>query len=289
MVFNEMEAARSPVFLGIALVTVLAELVWRLRSGRGYDGGAALTTLGLVAGNLLAAALKGMVLGAIFGGVWRLVPHRFSMDRWQDWAVAFVAVEFAYYWFHRASHEIRWLWATHSVHHSAEQLTFLASLRLGWTSLFSLGWLFYLPLVALGFDPRIIVTLLAFNLNYQFFLHTEAIGKLGYIEWILNTPDHHRGHHARNREFLDRNYGGVLIVWDRLFGTMAPDSDTKKLYGVLGERSERNPITLALREWRAMFRDFMAARGVKARLGTLVRVRSPRPARTAATRSRSGR
>ena len=265
-----METARSPLFLGIAIVAVLAELVWRLRSGRGYDGRAALTTLGLVGGNLLTAAGKGLILGAIFSAMWSVVPHRFSMDRWDHWALAFLAVEFAYYWFHRASHEIRWLWASHSVHHSAEELTFLASLRLGWTSLFSLGWLFYLPLIALGFDPRMVVILLAINLNYQFFLHTEAIPKLGPLEWVLNTPNHHRAHHARNPEFLDRNYGGVVIIWDRLFGTMAPDSAAEKIYGVVGEGPELNPIRLAFREWRAMLRDVRAARGAAAKFRALI-------------------
>jgi sterol desaturase/sphingolipid hydroxylase (fatty acid hydroxylase superfamily) len=268
-----MEAARSPIFLGVALITVLAELVWRLRTGRGYDGRAALTTLGLVAGNLLTAAVKGLVLGAIFSAVWSVAPHRFTVDRWEHWALAFVAVEFAYYWFHRASHEIRWLWASHSVHHSAEQLTFLASLRLGWTSLLSLGWLFYLPLIALGFDPRMVVILLAINLNYQFFLHTEAIPKLGPLEWVLNTPHHHRGHHARNPEFLDRNYGGVVIIWDRLFGTLAPESNNQKVYGALGREPELNPIKLAFREWLAMFQDFAAARGISGRFRALTNLK----------------
>lgn len=268
-----MEGHRSPVFLGIALLAVLAELGWRLRSGRGYDGRAALTTLGIVTGNLAMGVLHAAVLGAVFAALWGIVPHRFPIGQWQSWLLGFFIVEFAYYWFHRMSHEIRWLWASHAVHHSAEQITFLASLRLGWTNLLSLGWIFYLPVIALGFDPRMVVVLLAINLNYQFFLHSEAIPKLGPVEWVLNTPHHHRAHHARNPEFLDRNYGGMLIIWDRLFGTLAPESATVKLYGLAGKAREDNPVKLALREWWAMAADFRAARGWRAKLGTLIHVR----------------
>jgi sterol desaturase/sphingolipid hydroxylase (fatty acid hydroxylase superfamily) len=264
-----MDQRHSPLFLGVAAITVLAEVAGRLRTGRGYDRRAAFTTLGLVAGNLVATALNGLALGAIFGAVWAAVPHRFTPGSWQSWALGFVAVEVAYYWFHRASHEIRWLWASHSVHHSAEELTFLSSLRLGWTSFLSLGWLFYMPLIALGFDPRIVTILLAINLNYQFFLHSEMIPRLGPLEWFLNTPHHHRAHHASNPEFLDRNYGGMLIVWDRLFGTIAPDSDTPKRYGIAGRPRQDNPFHLAFREWGLIIKDFRAASGREARLITL--------------------
>lgn len=263
----------GPVFGLVALIAMLGEVVWRLRSGRGYDGRAALTTVGIIAGGMIAAAPRAVVTGAAFGAVWALVPHRFPIDAWQSWAIGFVVVEFAYYWFHRWSHEVRWLWATHVVHHSAEEITFLASLRLGWTNVLSLGWMVYLPVIAVGFDPRMVVVLTAINLNYQFFLHSESIPKLGPLEWVLNTPHHHRGHHARNPEFIDTNYGGVLIVWDRLFGTLAPDSDTPKLYGVAGKPRENNPVKLVFREWVAMARDFAAARGWRARWGALTRMR----------------
>ena len=266
-------AHHSPLFLSIAAVAILAELVWRLRSGRGYDGRAALTTAGLVAGNLVAGALHAAVLAAAFSTVWAYVPHRFPAAEWQSWAIGFFAVEFAYYWFHRASHEIRWMWATHNVHHSAEQLTFLSSLRLGWTNTLSLGWLFYLPVIALGFDPRIVAVLLAVNLNFQFFLHSEAVPRLGPLEWIFNTPHHHRAHHASNPEFLDRNYGGMLIVWDRLLGTIAPESDVEKRYGLVGKAREANPVKLALREWAGIATDVARATSWRDRWTAMVRVK----------------
>lgn len=268
-----MDLLHAPAFLAVAVTAIVAEAAWRWRSGRGYDGRATLTTIGIVLGNILAAAPRALVIGAVYGAVWAMVPQRFPIGDWRSWPIGFVLVEFAYYWFHRASHAIRWLWASHCVHHSAEQITLLASLRLGWTNLFSLGWLIYVPVIAIGVDPRLVAALLAIDLNYQFFLHTEAIPRLGPLEWVLNTPHHHRGHHARNPEFIDRNYGGMLIVFDRLFGTIAPESDSPKLYGLAGKPREDNPVRLALREWREMFRDVRHAHGWRARVAALVRVR----------------
>jgi sterol desaturase/sphingolipid hydroxylase (fatty acid hydroxylase superfamily) len=263
-------AARSPVWLAVVGLLVLSELVWRKRTARGYDGRTALSTLGLVAGGIPFAALKAVVLGAVFALAWEAAPIRLPLDDWRTWAAGFVAVEFAYYWFHRASHRVRWLWASHAVHHSAEQMTLLTSLRLGWTNLFSAGWIVYLPLILAGFDPRLVASLLAFNLHYQFFLHTEAVGRLGPIEWLFNTPAHHRLHHASNTPYLDRNYGGVLIVFDRVFGTLGVErADEPIRYGLADRRSTANPVTLAFREWGYMFRDAWRARGLRPRLHAL--------------------
>jgi len=257
------ELARSPIFLALVVLLVGAELIWRRRSGRGYDWPTAKTTLGLAAGNVVAGALNAVVLGAAFTAVWAATPLRLPLDSPWTWLAGFLGVEFAYYWFHRASHRVRWLWATHAVHHSAEQLTLLSSLRLGWTNLVSLGWVFYLPLIALGFDPRLVVGLLLLNLRYQFFLHTEAIGTLGPLEWVLNTPANHRAHHAANDCYIDRNYGGVLIVFDRLFGTIAPRSGEPMRYGLAHRAHEPNPIRLSLREWRLMFAEMKRSGSVK--------------------------
>lgn len=256
--------ARSPLWLVLMLALVLVELVWRVRSERGYDGNTALTTLGLVAGNVPAAALNAVVLGAVYGAVWALAPIHLPLDDWRTWVAGFVAVEFAYYWFHRLSHRVRWLWATHAVHHSAEQMTLLSSLRLGWTNLVSGGWLCYVPLVCVGFDPRLVIGLLALDLRYQFFLHTEARISFGPLEWLLNTPSHHRVHHGSNAPYLDRNYGGVVIVFDRLFGTFAAERPDEPIrYGLVGRAAESNPIKLSVREWRAIARDVLAATNLR--------------------------
>jgi sterol desaturase/sphingolipid hydroxylase (fatty acid hydroxylase superfamily) len=260
-----MAIERSPAWLAAMLVLVLAEAGWRLARGRGYDGRAALTTLCLVAGNIPFAAFNVLIISAVFGLATQIAPVHWPIGDWRTWATGFVAVEFAYYWFHRANHRVRWLWASHSVHHSAEQMTLLASLRLGWTNLFSAGWAFYVPLILLGFPPLVVVALLAFDLRYQFFLHTEAVGKLGPIEWIFNTPAHHRLHHASNNAYIDRNYGGVLIVFDRMFGTLATERPDEPIrYGLAHRTPTANPIRIAFREWGAMLADARRARSLRA-------------------------
>jgi len=253
---------RSPAWLAVVVGLVLFEVVWRVRSGRGYDQRNALTTLGLAAGNVPAAILNGLVIGGVFAAAWKIAPVHFPLSDWRTWVAGFIAVEFAYYWFHRASHRVRWLWATHAVHHSPEEMTLLSSLRLGWTNLLSGGWLFYVPLVFIGFDPRLVVMLLALDLRYQFFLHTEAKFSFGPLEWLLNTPSHHRAHHGRNEAYLDCNYGGVVIVFDRIFGTFRPErADEPVEFGLKGRAPEPNPLRLAFREWRALLQDMTEAQG----------------------------
>jgi sterol desaturase/sphingolipid hydroxylase (fatty acid hydroxylase superfamily) len=150
------------------------------------------------------------------------------------------------------------------VHHTPEQITLLSALRLGWTNLFSLGWLFYLPLVLAGFDPRMVAVLLAFDLNYQFFLHTEAVGRLGPLEWIFNTPAHHRVHHGSNPAYLDCNYGGVLIVFDRLFGTyIAERVDVPCRYGLVTPVTTYNPIRINFDPWIGLAKDLASARSIR--------------------------
>lgn len=265
-----MNLERSPLWLAAMLALVLTEAGWRIARGRGYDGRAALTTLGLVLGNLPFAAMNAAGLSLAFGAVWAAAPVHWPTDHWGTWAGGFVAVEFAYYWFHRASHRIRWIWASHSVHHSAEQMTLLASLRLGWTNLFSAGWVLYVPLIFAGLPPLVLVALLAINLRYQFFLHTEAVGRLGPIEWVFNTPAHHRLHHASNDAYIDKNYGGVLIVFDRLFGTLAHERAGESIrYGLAHRPATTNPIRLAFREWAMMFGEARGARGLCAKATAL--------------------
>ncbi len=261
---------RSPHWLAAMAILVVAELGWRVARGHGYDRRTAFATLGLVIGGLPFAALQAWLLGIVFDFAWRHAPAHLPADHWVTWALGFVAVEFAYYWFHRASHRIRWLWASHAVHHSAEQMTLLASLRLGWTNLLSAGWLLYVPLVLLGLPPLALVALLAFNLHYQFLLHTEAVGELGPLEWVFNTPAHHRRHHASNAAYIDRNYGGVTILFDRWFGTLAQESPGEALrYGLAHRRPSANPLVLALREWALMLRDATRAPSASALARTL--------------------
>lgn len=261
---------RSPVWLALMASLVLVEVAWRLHQRRGYDGRAALATLGLMAGGIPFALLNAVVLGLVFEATWQWAPVVWPLDSLWTWITGFLAVEFAYYWFHRASHRVRWLWATHSVHHSPHELTLLASFRLGWTSLISAGWIVYLPLVLMGFDPLLVFALLSLNLRYQFFLHTEAVGRLGPLEWVLNTPAHHRLHHASNTAYLDCNYGGTLIVFDRLFGTLARERPDEPLrYGLAHRPRRDNPLAIAFGEWGRLLHDARRSRSPRALLATL--------------------
>lgn len=256
---------RSPWLIAIVLAFVLAEAFWRLRSGRGYDWRAAAASFGVAGVNSLIKPLSAVVMGFVFGGLWSAAPFRLPIDDWRVWLVAFVLVEFVYYWFHRWSHTVRWLWASHAVHHTAAELTLPAAVRLGWTNLISGGWLLFAPLIFLGFHPFMVAGLLAANLVYQFFLHTEAVGKLGPLEWVLNTPSHHRVHHASNTDYLDRNFGGVVIVWDRLFGTFAEErAEEKPRFGLVHPVDSKNPFVIALSEWGRMLADLRRARGARA-------------------------
>jgi sterol desaturase/sphingolipid hydroxylase (fatty acid hydroxylase superfamily) len=188
----------------------------------------------------------------------------------------FIGQEFFYYWYHRAAHRVRWFWATHAVHHSPNQLTLATALRLGWTGKLSGTGLFFAPLIWLGFPPFAVFAvfavfaMLALNLLYQFWLHAPWLPRLGLLEWVLNTPAHHKVHHGSNPEYLDCNYGGMLILFDRLFGTFVDERpDIAIRYGLSTPLLTNNPLRIALHEWIKLAHDFGAAPGWRARLQVL--------------------
>jgi sterol desaturase/sphingolipid hydroxylase (fatty acid hydroxylase superfamily) len=181
--------------------------------------------------------------------------------------VLVIGQDFCYYWFHRASHRIRWFWATHAVHHSSNELNLGASFRFGWTGRLTGAGIFYVPMIWLGFAPGPVFIAAAFGLLYQFWVHAEWIPKLGWLEYVLNTPSHHRVHHAANPEYLDRNYGGILIVFDRLFGTFVGERDDIPCrYGLVTPLLSNNPLVIGFHEWAAMARDLWQARTWRERL-----------------------
>lgn len=240
---------RNPAILLVMLVAVIGEWIWRRRvARRTYDLRATFASFGVALGGFLLKPLNALLLTPVFFALAELAPVQLPMDDWRVWVIGFFAVEFAYYWFHRWSHTINWLWATHATHHSANEITLPAAIRLGWTGPVSGGWLVYTPLILIGFPPQVVVGLLAANLLYQYWLHTEAIGKLGPLEWVLNTPSHHRAHHASDEEFLDCNFGGVLIVFDRMFGSFREEPDGGGLrYGLTDPIRSYNPAVISLR------------------------------------------
>lgn len=218
------------------------------------------SSIAIAAGSKFIRPLEAALLAVPLALVYQY--RLFDIDLKQAWAVAalFLSTEFFYYWHHRAAHRIRWLWATHSVHHSPRKLNYTAAIRLGWTGSISGNFLFFLPLVWIGFHPLAVLGMLAVNLGYQFFIHTELAPHLGPLEWVLNTPRHHLVHHASNQACLDKNYGGMLIVYDRIFGTFAAPPEHEPLrYGLVKAVSSQNPFRIVFGEWIHIVRDFNAA------------------------------
>jgi sterol desaturase/sphingolipid hydroxylase (fatty acid hydroxylase superfamily) len=251
-------------FVLVVLLFALAEFAWRRRSGRGYDLGALGASLGVMVGQFASKLLTGGVVTAAMFAVFALAPVQWAMDDWRTWAVGFFVLEFFYYWQHRFSHTIRWLWTSHAVHHSPNEFTLPAAFRLGWTGTISGAWGVLLPMALMGFHPIMIAALLAVNLRYQYFLHTEAVGKLGVLEWVLNTPSHHRVHHGSNPAYLDTNFGGMLIVFDRLFGTFVEEREEEPVrYGLTKPLNSTNPFLIAFHEWGNLWRDLRHARNLR--------------------------
>ena len=260
----------------IFLLTVALEALWAQRAVkegrmlgsraiRGYRGADAAASLTMGVGNVLISAV--VKIGVI--AVWMfLYEHRLfdlPVGAWWVWALLFVSEDFCYYWFHRVSHDVRLFWAAHVNHHSSTYYNLSTALRQSWTTPMT-GIVFWLPLPLLGFHPVMILTQQALSLLYQYWLHTESIGKLGWFEEVFNTPSHHRVHHGRNARYLDRNHGGILIVWDRLFGTFERETETPD-YGLTTNLETHNPVRIAFHEWVAIARDVAQARSLRHALG----------------------
>jgi sterol desaturase/sphingolipid hydroxylase (fatty acid hydroxylase superfamily) len=189
---------------------------------------------------------------------------------WLSFVVLFLAQDLLYYVFHRMSHRVRWLWAAHVVHHSSERLNFSTAFRQSLMYPIAGMWLFWLPLAFLGFAPKQIVGVVLINLAFQFFVHTQTAGKLGWLEYVLNTPSIHRAHHARNPRYIDRNYAGVLVIWDRLFGSFVEEDPREAPdYGIVDPLNSNNPLVATFHEWHAMAYDVVHLRGARNKLAAL--------------------
>ncbi|MBN8722068.1 MAG: sterol desaturase family protein [Acidobacteria bacterium] len=181
----------------------------------------------------------------------------FELPVWLMWVVAIVGVDFFYYWWHRLSHEVNFLWAIHVVHHHSEEYNLSVALRQAWFSGFSI-WPFYAPLSLLGVHPAILLTAESISTLYQFWIHTRTIGKLGFFEWFFNTPAHHRVHHGRNVKYLDRNYGAISIIWDRIFGSFQEEEE-EPVYGTVSPYTSWNPIWANFHYWVDLFKQAQKA------------------------------
>jgi sterol desaturase/sphingolipid hydroxylase (fatty acid hydroxylase superfamily) len=246
----------------ILLIIILLEVILIHRSHKSiFPWKESLTSLGVAMGHRITSNVFGVIPIGVYSFVWEHRLWTISLNHGWTILLLFMGSEFFYYWYHRFAHEIRWLWATHAVHHSANHFNLSASFRLGWTGWLSGNFLFFIPLCWLGFHPIAIAVTLGINLLYQFWIHTELIPKLGWLEWILNTPSHHRVHHGANPEYIDHNYGGVLIIFDRLFGTFTEEHpDRPPIYGLTQPLRSHNPVTIALHEWNRLFQELKEAK-----------------------------
>lgn len=243
----------------------------------GYERRDTATSLTMGIGNVLINVGWKLVVLAAYAAAYLVAPFHLPADNPLTWIALFLADDFAYYWYHRTHHEIRVFWASHVVHHSSERYNLSTALRQTWTPFSALP--FWLMLGFLGFAPWMILLQQSISLLYQFFIHTERIGKLWKpVEFVMNTPSHHRVHHGSNAQYLDKNYGGILIVWDRLFGTFEEEGERVR-YGLTKNINTFNPLRVATHEYAAIWRDLREAGSWSARLGHLFRGPgwSPRP------------
>lgn len=268
--------------LYVALPTVvLASLVealvlaWR----GGYNWRAMGVSLADLAGRTAVSLLLPLSIATpLVNWAWEHRIATLTLDTWQSFAIIFVGQEFCYYWYHRAAHRVRWFWGNHAVHHSPNELNLSAAYRIGMFGRLTGTPLFFVPLVYLGFPLRVVLAALTLNLLYQFWIHATWIPKLGWLEGWINTPSAHRVHHAANLDYLDANYGGVLLVFDRLFGTYRPERDDLPCrYGLVHPMTSYNPIRVELQQWIDLARDLAGARSPGHVLGYLLRPPGWRP------------
>lgn len=228
-----------------------------------------LASLGMRAGNY---ATNILLAGAVLASFTFFHDRRlFDIPLGSPWAWAAIVVldDFAYYWFHRFSHECRFWWAAHVNHHSSQEYNLSTAIRQPWTGVLVGTWAPWFVLTWIGFPPEMIFIQSGLNLLYQFWIHTEAIRRMPpWFEYLFNTPSNHRVHHASNPRYIDRNYAGIFMVWDRMFGTYAREIDADPpRYGLIHNIDTYNPIRIAFHEWRAMLRDLGRARTARELLG----------------------
>ena len=241
----------------IFLLLIVVEYVYGVRTGKNnYRVSDTFTSLGLGLISRLPPMLNLGFQGAVFAYVGSHLNSNFlSTQSLWTWLIAFVFYDFLYYWMHRMHHEIKVLWATHCVHHHGEEFNLSTALRqtsTGWLW----KWVFYLPMIVIGIPAQIFVTVAGINLVYQFWVHTKHIGHLGFFENVFVTPMNHGIHHAKNPQYIDANYGGVFIVWDRIFGTyIAEQPDVEPVYGTVKPLRSWNPIWANFQVFHQMFRD----------------------------------
>ena len=253
------------IIIALALFASRSLLLWR-----NYDWRDVAANFAVAAGNVAAGSLTYQYISSIYDWTYKYKLFDIQWDI-KTALLIFLLEDFCYYLFHRASHSIRLWWTAHSVHHSSKFFNLSVALRQPWTGRLAGQFIFWAPLSLVGFSTEWIYWQGCISLGYQFWIHLEGVGKLPRpIEWAFNTPTHHRVHHAMNSCYLDKNFGGILIIWDRMFGTFASESEEEALiYGATNPVNSFNPITIALRESVDMLKELTIPGPLRRKAGIL--------------------
>jgi len=262
-----MDKLPDPVVYAVPafILLLIVEMIVSMRRDRSrYEARDTLTSLMLGTGSQVAGAFVGAAVVGMAVWVYQYRLFDIGLDLrhwWWAWLLCFLLDDLAYYAFHRSAHRVRWFWASHVIHHSSQHYNLSTALRQTWTGFFSLTFLFRLPLFLIGFPPAMVFFCGGLNLIYQFWIHTEAIGRMPkWFEAVMNTPSHHRVHHGVNPRYLDANYAGVFIVWDKLFGSFVPERDDDPVrYGIVKQLGSFNILWAAVHEWVGIAKDVWAA------------------------------
>ncbi len=252
---------------------VLVEMIYGWKTGRAkFEGKDAFTSLLMGLGSTVSGAITVSITFVVSYWVWENFRIFDMGSSWPVFVLALVLDDLAYYWIHRFGHRMRWMWAAHVIHHSSQHYNLTTALRQTWTGQLTPAFLIKWPIFILGIEPAIVFFCAGLNLIYQFWFHTEAIDKMPrWFEFIFNTPSHHRVHHANNPKYLDANYAGIFIVWDRLFGTFVPEDKAEPCrYGLVRDLGTFNPLRVAFHEWWGIVVDMWQAKGIKNKLMFLV-------------------
>jgi len=249
---SEVYAIGAPIVLAMIFVEILISN-WQQKNY--YKTQDTLCTIGLLAGNIIVAfSIKGLILALHFYLYqYKIFELSGMLPLWLFWLLTFVVIDLVFYIYHRMSHRIRFLWAIHLSHHSSEEMNFAVSFRQAWFGPIS-KIPFFMVLPLLGFDPTIIAAAGVISTLWGIVGHTQIVGRLGFVEWIFNTPSHHRVHHGSNKQYIDKNYGNLLIIWDRMFGTFEPEKEKVK-FGLVNNVNTFNPTKITFMAWSSMIED----------------------------------
>lgn len=264
---SEVYAIGAPIVLAMIFVEILISN-WQQKNY--YKTQDTLCTIGLLAGNIIVAfSIKGLILALHFYLYqYKIFELSGMLPLWLFWILTFVVIDLVFYIYHRMSHRIRFLWAIHLSHHSSEEMNFAVSFRQAWFGPVS-KIPFFMLLPMLGFDPTIIAAAGVISTLWGIVGHTQIIGKLGFIEWVFNTPSHHRVHHGSNKQYIDKNYGNLLIIWDRMFGTFEPEEEPVK-FGLVNNVNTYNPAKITFMAWSSMIDDIKNKKNLSEMFSTII-------------------